>query len=451
MRAHAPAVRHTLVPAAALAALALAAAASAAAPAPEPPPRRIALRAARLVDVRAGTIVQNPVVLVEGDRIRAAGRDLAVPAGFEIVELPGLTLLPGLVDCHTHLAWQAESYLDDIFRKSPIHWAVVSHLYARRTLEAGFTTVRVLGAPELVDVELKRAIERGDVVGPRLQVATLAVGATGSHNDLIGFSPYLEFHEMKGIADGPDEIRRAVRFQVKNGAEVIKMMASAGVLTEEGSAGAPQYSQEEMDAVVAEARLWGLDVAAHAHGTEAIRRAVIAGVRSIEHGSLLDDEVIALMKKRGTWLVSDVYNDDFILAEFARKGYPEKIIAKEREIGRLQRESFRRAARAGVRIAFGTDAGIFPHGWNAKQLAKMVEWGLTPLQAIQSATSAAAELLRWQDRIGALEAGLLADVIGVEGDPLKDVTVLERKIPFVMKGGVVHVAPAAGAAVMLGR
>ena len=188
------------------------------------------------------------------------------------------------------------------------------------------------------------------------------MGATGSHADLIGFSPYLEFKEMSPIADGPDAIRKAVRSRVKYGADLIKMMASAGVLSEEGSVGAPQYSQEEMDAVVAEARMWGRDVAAHAHGSEAIRRAVVAGVRSIEHGSMLDDQVIALMKERGTWLVADIYNDDFILAEFTRKGYPEALIAKERSVGRVQRESFRRAARAGVRIAFGTDAGIFPHG-----------------------------------------------------------------------------------------
>jgi imidazolonepropionase-like amidohydrolase len=439
----APATRRTLFPTALLVATALAASASAA-PVAEAPSHRVALRAARLLDVRGGTVVADPVVLVEGDRIRAVGPRLPVPAGYEIVELPGLTLLPGLVDCHTHLAWQADNYLDDLFRKSPIDWAIMSGVYARRTLDAGFTTVRVLGAPELVDVALKKAIERGDVAGPRLQVATLPVGATGSHADLVGFSPYLELKEMSPLADGPDAIRKAVRSRVKYGADLIKMIASAGVLSEEGSVGAPQYSQEEMDALVAEARMWGRDVAAHAHGSEAIRRAVVAGVRSIEHGSMLDDPLIALMKERGTWLVADIYNDDFILAEFRKRGYPEALIAKERSVGRVQRESFRRAARAGVRIAFGTDAGIFPHGANGRQFAKMVEWGLTPLEAIRSATSAAAELLRWQDRIGALEAGLFADVIGVEGDPLSDVTLLERRIPFVMKGGVVYAGPRTG-------
>jgi len=445
MRSRARNARRALLSAALLTAVG-GAVASAAGPSPEVAPRRIALKAARLLDVRKGTYIAEPVLLVEGDRIRALGRKLSVPAGYQVVELPGLTLLPGLVDCHTHITWQADSYLDDLFRKSPVHWAIIAHTYARRTLAAGFTTVRVLGAPELVDVELKKAIERGDIPGPRMQVATLPIGATGSHADLVGFSPYLELKEMSPIADGPDAIRKAVRTRVKYGADVIKMMASAGVLSEEASVGAPQYSQEEMDVLVAEARMWGRDVAAHAHGTEAIRRAVSAGVRSIEHGSMLDDELIALMKQRGTWLVADIYNDDFILAEFTRKGYPEALIAKERSVGQVQRESFRRAAQAGVRIAFGTDAGIFPHGWNAKQLAKMVEWGLTPLEALQSASSSAAELLRWQDRIGALEVGLYADVIGVEGDPLQDVTVLEQKIPFVMKGGVVQVGPTASGA-----
>jgi imidazolonepropionase-like amidohydrolase len=404
-------------------------------------PRRLAVKAAYLVDVRAGKLVRDPVVLVEGDRIREVGSGLAVPRDVPLIELPGMTLLPGLIDCHTHIAHEAGSYLDDLFRKSPIDWALASTAYARRTLEAGFTSIRVLGSPELVDVALKRAIERGEVVGPRMQVATLAVGATGSHADLIGFSPYVDLKEMKGIADGPEEIRRLVRFEVKNGADVIKVIASAGVLTEEGTPGAPQYSQEELDAAVAEARMWGLKVAAHAHGTEAIRRAVRAGVASIEHGSFLDDEVIRLMKERGTWLVADIYNDDYILAEFARRGFPPAILEKERQVGRTQRESFRRAARAGVKIAFGTDAGVYPHGWNAKQFAKMVEWGLTPMQAIQSATVSAAELLGWQDRVGLVAPGLYADLVAVARDPTRDVTALED-VAFVMKGGVVYKQPA---------
>jgi imidazolonepropionase-like amidohydrolase len=267
-----------------------------------------------------------------------------------------------------------------------------------------------------------------------MQVATLTVGATGGHGDISGFSPYLKFGGFSGIADGVDEIRKLIRFEVKNGADLIKVLATAGVLSEEESVGAPQFSQAEMNAVVEEAAMWGRKVAAHAHGTEGIKRAVRAGVASIEHGSLLDDEAIKMMKEHGTYLVADIYNDDYIIAEYTRLGYPDKIIEKERKVGRAQRESFQRAVKAGVKIAFGTDAGVYPHGWNARQFAHMVRYGLTPMQAIQAATVSAADLLGWSDRVGAIEAGRFADIIAVSGDPLADVTVLER-VTFVMKGG----------------
>jgi imidazolonepropionase-like amidohydrolase len=270
-----------------------------------------------------------------------------------------------------------------------------------------------------------------------MQAATLTVGATGGHGDVVGFSPYLKFGQFSGLADGVDEIRKLVRFEVKNGADLIKLLAGAGVLTEEQSAGAPQFSQEEMNAVVQEATMWDRKVAAHAHGAEAIKRAVRAGVASIEHGSLIDEEGIRLMKEHGTYLVADIYNDDYILAEYKRLRYPELILDKERQIGRLQRENFRRAAQAGVKIAFGTDAGVYPHGWNAKQFAVMVRFGLTPMQAIQSATLGAADLLGWSDKVGTVSHGRYADIIAVDGDPLKDVTELER-VTFVMKGGVVY-------------
>ena len=323
-----------------------------------------------------------------------------------------------------------------IFRKSPIDWAVTAHVYAKRTLEAGFTTVRDLWAPEYIDVALRKAIDAGKIPGPRMQVATLAIGSTGGHNDITGFSPYLKFETFSGIADGIDQIRKLIRTEIKNGADVIKLMATAGVLSEEESVGAPQYSQEEMNAVVEEAAMWGKKVAAHAHGAEGIKRAVKAGVASIEHGCFLDEEGIQLMKKHGTYLVADIYLDDYLLAEYSRLGYPQKMIDKEKLLGRAQRENFRLAAKAGVKIAFGTDAGVYPHGWNAKQFSKMVEWGLTPMQAIQSATINAADLLGWQDRIGSIEQGRFADIVAMRGDPLEDITVLE-KIDFVMKGGTV--------------
>jgi len=406
---------------------------------PKQAPKRIAVKAGRLIDTKTGAVTNNAVIMIEGDKITAAGPDVAVPAEVEVIDLKDKTVMPGLIDCHTHMTSQPGNYYEDIFRKSPIDVAVTAHVYARRTLEAGFTTVRDVGAGEFIDVALRNAINRGDVVGPRMQVATLTVGATGGHGDTNGFSPYLKFGGFSGLADGVDEIRKLIRFEVKYGADLIKMLATAGVLSEEESVGAPQFSQEEMNAIVDEAKMWGKRVAAHAHGAEGIKRAVRAGVTSIEHGSLIDDEGIKMMKERGTYLVADIYNDDYILAEFAKLGYPEKIIEKERMVGRTQRENFRKAAKAGVKLAFGTDAGVYPHGWNAKQFAHMVKWGLTPTQAIQAATISAADLLGWNDKVGVIAPGAFADIIAVDGDPLNDVTELER-VKFVMKGGVVYKA-----------
>ena len=400
-------------------------------------PRKLAVKAARLIDGTGAAPITNAVVLIEGDRITAVGSGLAIPKGTEIVDLGGATLMPGFIDCHTHVTGQPGEFYDDIFRKSPIDNAVTAHLYARRTLDAGFTTIRNAGAPEYVDIALRNAINRSEVAGPRIIASTTAVGATGGHGDLNGMSPYLRFEGVSGIADGPDAIRKLVRTQIKYGADVIKMIATAGVLSEEESVGAPQYSAEEMKAMVDEAAMWGRKVMAHAHGTEGIKRAIRAGVASIEHASLIDDEGIELAKAKGTFLVMDVYNDDYILAEYGRLGYPEKILAKERLIGRLQRENFRKAVKAGAKMAFGTDAGVYPHGWNGKQFATQVEWGMTPMQAIVSATSSAAELLGWSDKAGTIAAGRWADLVAVSGDPLTNIKELE-KVQFVMKGGVVY-------------
>ncbi len=404
---------------------------------PEAGVKHIAVRAGRLIDGLGGPPMQNAIILIENDRIKAVGPKVSIPAGAEVIDLSSSTVLPGLIDCHTHVTMQPSDYYESLFRRSPIDVAIMAPLYARRTLEAGFTTVRDLGAEEFVDVALRNAINRGEVPGPRMQVATLAIGSTGGHNDLSGFSPYLKFTTFSGVADGVDEIRKAVRLQVKNGADLIKMMASAGVLSEEESAGAPQYSQEEMNTLVQEAAMWGRKVAAHAHGAEAIKRAIRAGVVSIEHGSLIDDEGLGLAKEHGTWLVMDIYNDDYILAEYKRLGRPQKMLDKEASVGRLQRESFRKAVKAGAKLAFGTDAGVYPNGWNAKQFAKMVEWGMTPMQAIQSATTMAADLLGWSDRIGSVAPGRFADIVAVDGNPLADISELER-VSFVMKGGVVY-------------
>jgi imidazolonepropionase-like amidohydrolase len=282
-----------------------------------------------------------------------------------------------------------------------------------------------------------------------MAVATLAVSATGGHGDTTGFSPYLRFEGFSNIADGISEIRKLVRSNVKYGADLIKALATAGVLSEEESVGAPQYSQEELNALVQEAEMWGRKVAAHAHGAEGIKRAIRAGVASVEHASFIDEEGIRLAKERGTYLVMDIYNDDYILAEFARKGYPDKIIQKEKLVGRTQRENFRVAVKAGAKMAFGTDAGVYPHGWNAKQFATMVAWGMTPLEAIRSATVHAATLLGRTDSVGAIGPGHFADIIAVRGDVLKDVSTLER-VEFVMKGGVVYKDAARGAQKRIG-
>jgi imidazolonepropionase-like amidohydrolase len=398
---------------------------------------RIAIRAGRLIDGRGGPPVANAVIIIEGERITAVGPGLTIPAGARVIDLSSSTVLPGLIDAHTHVTTQPSDYYEDIFRKTPIDVAIKAHVYAKRTLDAGFTTIRDVGSGEFIDVALRNAINRGDVPGPRIQAATLTVGSTGGHGDLTGFSPYLKFGTFSGVADGVDDIRKLVRFEVKNGADVIKMIASAGVLSEEESVGAPQYSQAEMNAVVEEAAMWGRKVAAHAHGTEAIKRAIRAGVASVEHASLIDDEGLRLAKERGTYLVMDIYNDDYIMAEYKRLGYPQKILDKEAKVGRTQRENFRRAVQAGAKLAFGTDAGVYPHGWNGKQFAKMVEWGLTPMQAIQTATANAADLLGWADRVGSVQPGRFADIVAVGGDPLKDIRELER-VRFVMKGGVVY-------------
>lgn len=407
-------------------------------------PKVTVIRAGRLIDTVNGRVLENQTIIVEGDRIKAVGSNLTVPSGAEVIDLSKMTVMPGFSDSHVHITGQAGGdYYESLFRRTVIDEAVTAHIYAKRTLDAGFTTVRSLGSGPFVEISLRDAINRGEVPGPRILAANMYIGSTGSHGDLTGFSPWLGDRtppEMSGVADGVEEVRKKVRYLIKYGADVIKFGATAGVLTEEASVGAPQYSQEEMNAIVEEAHLHGIKVAAHAHGAEGIKMAIKAGVDSVEHGSFLDDEGIRMMKERGTYLSADIYNDDYILAEYSKFNTPQKIIEKEKLVGRVQRENFRKAVQAGVRIAFGTDAGVYPHGWNAKQFAKMVEWGMTPMGAIQASTVSNADLFGWSDRIGSITAGKFADIVAVEGDPLKNISILE-KIDFVMKGGKVYKSP----------
>ncbi len=401
--------------------------------APDNPPETIAIKAGRLIDGRGGPAVSNIVIVIEGERIVAVGSNTPIPNGAQVIDLSHATVLPGLIDCHTHIA-SAPGVAVEAGRRSFVDAAIMAPTYARATLEAGFTTIRDLGAPSFVDVSLRNAIDRGDIPGPRIVAATMAIGATGGHSDVNGYSPYLSLNELSGVADGTGDIRKMIRHEVKYGADVIKVMATAGAMSEEESVDAALYTQEELDAAVDEARMWGRRVAAHAHGAEGIKRAVRAGVASIEHGTFLDEEGARMMAERGTYLVKDSYEDRWFLERAPGWGYPQIIVDKLGKIVAGHEAAFKLARKHSVEIAFGTDAGVIPHGENAKQFRDYIAWGMSPMDAILTATRNAADLLGWSDRIGAVAPGLLADIIAVPGDPLSDPTLLER-VSFVMKGG----------------
>jgi imidazolonepropionase-like amidohydrolase len=425
-------VKHLALAAATLAALIPAFAADAVAP------HVVAIRAGKLIDVAAGAVLKDQTIIITGDRITSVGptSSAKVPAGAEEIDLMNQTVLPGLIDMHTHLTADPMLAGYNELGVSDIRAALYGVRAARQTLDAGFTTVRNVGSSGgFGDVALRDAINDGDVVGPRMRAAGYLIGIKGGHCD-ENLLPADMNVTARGVATGPWEARGKVREAAKYGADVIKICASGGVLSKGDQPGAPEFTPEELQAIVQEAHKLGRKVAAHAHGAEAIRDAITAGVDSIEHASLIDDEGIKLAKQKGTYLVMDIYDDDFILQEGGKAGILPESLEKERALGQLQRDNFRKAFKAGVKMAFGTDAGVYPHGDNGKQFAYMVQYGMTPMQAIQAATIDAADLLGWKSTVGSIAAGKFADIVAVKDDPIKDVSAL-TKMSFVMKGGVV--------------
>ncbi|HEX2235055.1 MAG TPA: amidohydrolase family protein [Actinomycetota bacterium] len=402
---------------------------------------RIVVRAARLVDVVDERLLRDAAVIVEDGRVAKVVEAAEAPSDARAIDLGDRTLLPGLMDMHTHLVGRVDSGhgYAGLVARTGAQEVMTGVRNARATIEAGFTSVRDVGTfRAFADVALRDAIDAGDVVGPRMWCAGAYVTVSGGGGDVSGLAPDVVVPpELRfGVADSVDEVRRAVREILQRGADLIKIIATGAVLTEGTNPGAPEFSEDEIRAAVDEAALYGKHVAAHAHGAEGIKRAVRAGVHSVEHGSLMDDEAIELMAAHGTFLVADVYCGDWIAEEGRRAGWSDETLRKNDETTDAQREGFARCVEAGVRIAFGTDSGVYPHGWNAKQFAYMVRHGMTPMQAIRSSTTAAAELLGRGDELGALRPGRVADAIAVPGDPLEDVSALER-VDFVMKEGEV--------------
>ena len=402
----------------------------------------VAIRAGRLVDVDRGQVLRDQLVLVRGDKIASVGPWPAKPpAGARVVDLSRATVAPGLIDCHTHLVDDVQSA--DVLaplKRSSAQQVLVGVRQARATLLGGFTTVRDVGTYRaFVDVALRDAINDGTVIGPRMAVAGGYITVSTGGGEVAGMAPdvALPAEFRVGVANSADEVREKVRVLIHGGADLIKVIATGAVLTSGTNPGAPEFTEEEIRAAVDEAAKYGVFVAAHAHGAEGIKLAVRAGVRSIEHGSLIDDEGIRLMVEKGTYLVADIYNGDYIAEEGKRGGWPDEILRKNDETTEAQRQGFRKAVAAGVKIAFGTDAGVYPHGENARQLPYMVKFGMTPMQAVQSATIVAARLIGWDDRLGSLAPGKYADLVAVDGDAMANLESF-MKIQLVMKNGVVY-------------
>lgn len=394
------------------------------------------LAGARLIDVIDGRAIPGQAILIEGERITAVEDATALPkpAGAQAVDLTGLTILPGLIDAHVHLLSNPSLHGYNKLGASLPERTLLGAVNARITLEAGITTVRMLGAPGYADIALRDTIDAGLLPGPRILTAGQAIGITGGHCSDENLLPYEHRRAGPGVADGPWAMRARVRQNAKYGADLIKTCSSGGVLSKNTALGAPHGTVEELTALVDEAHSFGMKVAAHAHGAEGIRNAILAGVDSVEHASFIDDEGIRLARNNGTVLVMDVYVTEYILSEGEAAGILPESLDKERQTGVAQREAFRRAHAAGVQIVFGTDAGVYPHGQNPRQLSRMVDLGMTPAEALRSATVDAAQLLGLEGQVGIIAPGAYADLVIVAADPLTNVAVLES-VAGVIKGG----------------
>jgi imidazolonepropionase-like amidohydrolase len=405
---------------------------------------RMVVRPGSLLDVVTGELLADRAVVIDGHRIAEVTGVSDVPAeGPAVVDLPGHTLLPGLIDCHTHLVGEPDDGRGyaELLTRTGAQEALSGTRNARDTLQAGFTTVRDVGTfRAFVDVALRDAIDAGWLPGPRMRVAGAYVTCSGGGGDITGLAPDVDAvvpYELRvGVVNSVDDVRRAVRRVLQGGADLVKLIATGAVMTVGGVPGAPELTEEQIRAAVEEASLLGADVAAHAHGAEGIKRAVRGGVRSIEHGSLMDDEAVQMMADAGTFLVADVYCGDYIAEVGRQQGWRADVLRKNDETTLAQRQGFAKCLEAGVHIAFGTDSGIYPHGLNARQFAYQVRCGQSALEAIRSATVHAAELLRWDDRVGRIQAGYLADMMAVPGNPLHDIRLLESA-DFVLKDGVI--------------
>ena len=400
------------------------------------------IKAGRLIDPDKGVALTDQVIIIRANRIEAVGSGLAIPQNATVIDLSQMTILPGLIDCHAHLADGKYGEGDPLFqlKKSASQSVLESVPNARAMLESGFTTVRDVGVYRaLNDVALRDAINRGDIIGPRMYVAGAYITITGGAGAMTGMAPDIQlpwdFHY--GEANSPWEVRQKVRLLVSQGADHIKVLSTGAVLTHGSNPKSEEFTPEELQAAVDEASHFGLRVAAHAHAADGIKNAIRAGVASVEHATLIDDEGLGLAKQRGTYLVMDIYDDECIQADGKKGTMPADFLEHDRELGEVQRKNFQKAVKAGVKLAFGTDAGVCAYGTSAKQFAFMVKYGMTPMQAIQSATSAAADLIGRSSQLGSIKPGKYADVVAVSGDPLKDVSLLEN-VQFVMKDGVVY-------------